>query len=105
MGKWVNAVPSTQEALWKQRLKLLPLLGWNGLPCDPSSLATSSFSHRVILNGDPEIPGVAPATYVLSLPSASSEKADTCQGVRMQGHMTPGSRRRSLELCNMLALL
>lgn len=37
MDKWVNAVSSTQEASQKHRLKLVPLLGWNDLPCDPVS--------------------------------------------------------------------
>lgn len=30
----MKAVPLTWEALQTQRLELLPLLGWNGLPCD-----------------------------------------------------------------------
>lgn len=49
MDKWVNAVPSTQKAVHKHRLKLVPLLGWNDLPCDPFSRVTSCFSHGIIM--------------------------------------------------------
>lgn len=89
-----------------------PLLGWNDLPLDPSSQATSYFIHSVIMSGDTEMLGVAITSYALFLTSVSSEEAGACQGFRIYRRMVLGHGRLHctiqkvpLEFCDMAALL